>query len=482
VTTLDLAARLVLALVFLVSGFAKLADREGSRRAVVDFGVRPGLVPVVAASLVPLELAGAAGLLSRGLGVVIGATLAAVMLTAFTVAIVASLAHGRTVDCHCFGAASAQPVSWWSVVRNLVLLALAGLVLAGGTGQPWPWQALAHVADGLDAQARWLWVAILALGSAVAVLASLFWSLLRRYGQVLARLDALEDATTAGHGHAHEVAFESFPLPGLAVSDATGVAIDVAALMAPEGFTLLVFVSPHCAACEELAEEVKAWQRADTDLPMVVFSPGSRAEIAAKFGDLVVHQLPDDVAAEAFGMEYTPGAVVAENGSIVSPASFGADEMRSLYAALTGRMGPVDVPFGRGVAGPGDALPEVTLTTGSGPTSVVDAAVGAGDDAVVLLWDTTCGYCQQIQDDVARLTQDTPTLVVLRDRDLPALRTAGVVGPVALDPAFALGDALGAPGTPSAVRVRDGVIASTLAVGGPEVLDLLAGARVAGRV
>ena len=47
---------------------------------------------------------------------------------------------------------------------------------------------------------------------------------------------------------------------------------------------------------------------------------------------------------------------------------------------------------------------------------------------------------------------------------------------------FALGDALGAPGTPSAVRVRDGVIASTLAVGGPEVLDLLAGARVAGRV
>jgi len=32
------------------------------------------------------------------------------------------------------------------------------------------------------------------------------------------------------------------------------------------------------------------------------------------------------------------------------------------------------------------------------------------------------------------------------------------------------------------VRVRDGVIASTLAVGGPEVLDLLAGARVAGRV
>jgi len=71
---------------------------------------------------------------------------------------------------------------------------------------------------------------------------------------------------------------------------------------------------------------------------------------------------------------------------------------------------------------------------------------------------------------------------VLRDRDLPALRTAGVTGPVALDPSFALGDALGAPGTPSAVRVRDGRIASTLAVGGPEVLGLLRTAAVGERV
>jgi len=49
-----------------------------------------------------------------------------------------------------------------------------------------------------------------------------------------------------------------------------------------------------------------------------------------------------------------------------------------------------------------------------------------------------------------------------------------------IDPSFAVGNALQAPGTPVAVRLRDGKVASTVAVGGPEVLDLLAAVRVIG--
>ena len=36
--------------------------------------------------------------------------------------------NGKQVDCHCFGALSRAPVSWWSVLRNAVFLLLAGLV------------------------------------------------------------------------------------------------------------------------------------------------------------------------------------------------------------------------------------------------------------------------------------------------------------------------------------------------------------------
>jgi uncharacterized membrane protein YphA (DoxX/SURF4 family) len=57
-----LVARLLLALVFAVAGVAKLADREGSRRAIVDFGVPSAL----AAPLGLLSLAELAVAASRG--------------------------------------------------------------------------------------------------------------------------------------------------------------------------------------------------------------------------------------------------------------------------------------------------------------------------------------------------------------------------------------------------------------------------------
>ena len=50
---------------------------------------------------------------------------AAAMLVVFTVVLVVRLAEGRRVPCACFGARSARPIGVGSVVRNLVLIALA---------------------------------------------------------------------------------------------------------------------------------------------------------------------------------------------------------------------------------------------------------------------------------------------------------------------------------------------------------------------
>jgi hypothetical protein len=103
-------ARLLLALVFLSAGVAKLADREGARRAIVEFGVPSalatplGLLPpsgelVVATSLLPASTAwwGALGALA--------------LLSLFVVGISINLARGRKPDCHCFGQLhSARPI------------------------------------------------------------------------------------------------------------------------------------------------------------------------------------------------------------------------------------------------------------------------------------------------------------------------------------------------------------------------------------
>jgi uncharacterized membrane protein YphA (DoxX/SURF4 family) len=58
-----LIARLLLALVFAVAGLAKLLDREGSRRTIVDFGVPSALAAPLGLVLPLAELAVAA---SRG--------------------------------------------------------------------------------------------------------------------------------------------------------------------------------------------------------------------------------------------------------------------------------------------------------------------------------------------------------------------------------------------------------------------------------
>src|SRR3712207_6825111 len=96
------AARLILFAVFIVSGTAKLLDRPGTRKAVVDFGLPHWLGGICAMVLPIAELAIAAALLSAATAW-FAAMAAAALLGAFVVAIAYNLALGRRPDCHCFG-------------------------------------------------------------------------------------------------------------------------------------------------------------------------------------------------------------------------------------------------------------------------------------------------------------------------------------------------------------------------------------------
>ena len=100
--TILLIARLLLALVFVVAGAAKLADPKGSRQAIIDFGV-PAALATPFGILLPLaELAVAVALIPASTAWW-GAVGALVLLCVFVVGIGNSLARGRKPDCHCFG-------------------------------------------------------------------------------------------------------------------------------------------------------------------------------------------------------------------------------------------------------------------------------------------------------------------------------------------------------------------------------------------
>src|SRR4051812_44929918 len=112
-----LAARLILAAVFLVAGLAKLRDLEGSREAARGFGA-----PAFVGTLLPFAELATAGLLLPRATASAGAIAAATLLALFVAAIARAIARGEAPDCHCFGALHSEPAGARTLARNLALL------------------------------------------------------------------------------------------------------------------------------------------------------------------------------------------------------------------------------------------------------------------------------------------------------------------------------------------------------------------------
>ena len=122
---------MLLSLVFVVAGVAKLADRAGSRRAVTDFGA-PAVLAAPLAILVPLAELAVAALLIPASTAFWGALGALSLLLLFILGIAANLARGRRPDCHCFGQLHSAPAGWSTLARNGLLAAVVGFVVWQG--------------------------------------------------------------------------------------------------------------------------------------------------------------------------------------------------------------------------------------------------------------------------------------------------------------------------------------------------------------
>lgn len=104
--TLDgvgLVARLVLAGVWFLAGFAKALDPTAARAAVRAYQLLPkDLADVVGIALPWLEIALGA-LLLVGAATRLTAVFSAVLLTVFIAGVISAAARGLSIDCGCFG-------------------------------------------------------------------------------------------------------------------------------------------------------------------------------------------------------------------------------------------------------------------------------------------------------------------------------------------------------------------------------------------
>ncbi len=118
--------RVVLGALFLWAAATKLPDMSAFAQDVANYRLVPGvLVPFVAASVVGVEIvAGLAlvtGIAARAAAVVVSA-----LLIAFTAFLAQALLRGIDLRCGCFG--GDEVASWWTVARDLVMLAASLLV------------------------------------------------------------------------------------------------------------------------------------------------------------------------------------------------------------------------------------------------------------------------------------------------------------------------------------------------------------------
>jgi uncharacterized membrane protein YphA (DoxX/SURF4 family)/peroxiredoxin len=306
-TAAILAARLLVAAVLGLAGLAKLADREGARRAVHEFGVPARLVRPLGL-LIPLAELGIAAGLVPGASARAAAAAAATLLAIFSGAVTVVLVRGRRPDCHCFGRLHSAPAGWQTLARIGALAAIATLVALQPAAEP-----------------GWIELAISGIAALVATQACLCFELLRRHGRALRRIEELETGLPAAAPLEIGAGASPFVLP-----DLDGRLTSLETLLASWGQTVLLFSDPGCGACDLVLRHVDRLRGAR----VIVISSGELRAVAAKASEYGLDPVLLDERREVamlYGAAAVPTAVLVDAGGLIAsvPAA-GAAEVEEL--------------------------------------------------------------------------------------------------------------------------------------------------------
>ncbi len=498
-----LLARLLLVGVFLVAGFAKLADLKGSREALRNFGLPVALARPFGV-LLPLAELAVAGALLAAITAWWGAMGALVLLLLFVIGIGYNLARGHKPDCHCFGQLSSRPIGWSTLVRNLLLAVVAAFIIGFGWSNAglnlFDWLGLLAPTQRLELIGGLILVGLVVLEGWTLV------QVLQQQGRLLLRIEELEGRVAApGAGQAASAApTTGLPVgtqaPAMSLPGLSGEIITLDYLRASGKHVLLLFSDPGCGPCMALLPEVSRWQRDYIGkMTLALISRGSIEANRIKASEHSITQVlvqQDREIAMAYQAYGTPSAVlIRADGSIGSPLAQGAEAIRVLVAQAVGlpalRTLPSTAPLNGNtlaLASNGHVASQPPVLKIGEPAPVfslpdlTDQMVSLADfrshKTLVLFWNPGCGFCQRMLDELkaweAKPPKGAPKLLVVSTGTIEVNQAMGLLSPVVLDKeGMSVGSRFGASGTPMAVLVgAEGKIASELAMGAPAVLAL----------
>lgn len=500
-----LVARLLLATVFTVAGLAKLADRAGSRQALLDFGIPTLLVAPLAILLSLAEIAVAVTLVPS-VSAWWGALGAFILLLLFVTGIGLNLARGRTPDCHCFGQIHSAPAGWPTLVRNGILAVVAGFIVWQGPNNSGP-SAVSWLAIMTTFQIVGLIVGLIVFGL-VVVEGWFLLHLLGQNGRLLIRIEALEAQIAAGSttpvstptspsvGLPIGVPAPTFQLPSL-----YGETMTLDALRASGKSVMLIFTDPGCSPCNALLPDLARWQQNHIDKLTIALISRGKPEInstkSAEHGLTNILLQHDREVATAYQAHGTPSAVlIRQDGTIASHVAAGAEAIRALVNQIVGTSvtNGARPPLTNGhhpsgsvrnapvVSGLhiGEVVPAIQLPDLDG--RLVELSSFRGTSTLLLFWNPTCGFCSQMLPQLkaweANPPSRAPKLLIISTGTVEANRAMGLTSPIVLNQNMYIGRQFGALGTPMAVLIdAEGQVASQVVAGAPGVMELARGIK-----
>jgi peroxiredoxin len=494
-----LIARLVLAMVFGVAGIAKAVDSAGTRRALIGFGIPERLASLLGPTLPLVEILIAAALIPLNYAW-LGGTAALFLLLIFTIGIAVSLARGKSPDCHCFGQLHSEPVKWSTLIRNVVLMGVAGLVVVEGKENA----GLSALNWLLDLKAGEVVNLAISITSVAFVFTAVIYlrRIVGQQGALLERIDAMKKVIDEDYAEApveHKDAsppLEGLPIgapaPSFSLATIAGGTVTLDDLLSYGKSVLLLFVSPNCHPCETLLPIVKTWERDYADqFTIALLSKGALQDNQArveKYGARYLLLQGEHSVAEDYQAKWTPAAVfVSRYGRIASHVAYGDEAVRALVGETAGKgisgngarahgPGP-QIAEGKSSLRVGDPAPDFSIVDlQSEPVGTKDFL---GRDTLLLFWDPACPFCRTLGEDIARWEErppkGSPRLVFIASGDAEKIEEASRTfkSRFLVDQNSDVGELFGTHSVPSAVLIdRDGKIASIVGVGLPNVRTL----------
>ncbi len=486
-----LLIRLILAAIFALAGIGKLLDLKGSEKAVKAFGTPEEFAKFFAVGLPFAEIVFAVCLLFVETSWV-GAIGAMILLLSFIGGMIWQLAQGNAPDCHCFGAIHSEPVSRKTLIRNIIFAVLAFvLILSGKNNQG------ASLFDSSTYNSEGKFMSLLLGLATVGLLVAVVFYLKKiseQQTQIIRRIEILEVTALDG---GREVVREDVvqptnglpigaPAPDFVLPDVNGKEVSLENLLMQTKPILFFFVSPTCQPCAALLPEIEARQtELKGKLNFVFVSSGNIKDNLDKLAGDTLKQIllqKDREVALTFGAEWTPTAVLVNNdGTIGSRAAVGDKAIRELFQLIKAQIddaGTLLIANGEGShAGKlGEDLPEFF------ENDVFDKLVASedlrGKKTLIAFWSLTCGYCQQMLDDLRDWDKtrgaDEPDLLLISEGEAEPHRQLDLQSPIILDKERKISNELGMSGTPSAVLINeDGKIVSETAIGAEKIWTLI---------